>query len=378
VSEAPLFLRAARGENTERAPIWLMRQAGRYLPEYRALKARHSFWEMVRTPELAVQVTLQPVTRFGLDAAILFSDIMTPLPPMGVRIEFDPGPVLAEPLRDEAAVAALRVPDAGELAPFVADALRLLRDASPVPVIGFGGAPLTLAAYLVEGSGSKDFAVFRGFLRARPAAAHALLEKLTEVTLRYLQVQLEAGAEAVQLFDSWAGLLSEDGYRAFGLPYARRVMAALAPFGAPRVYLAVGAGHLHRAIGEIGADVVSIDWRRPLSGARRELGAPCLQGNLDPAALLGPPEALRREAEAVLRQGLGGAHVFNLGHGVLPQTEPDALARLVDIVRGFDRRAEAGAGGGGSSGRASASEPRASGAGAAPATAAPGRGESAR
>jgi len=175
ITDQPLFLRAARGEDTPRAPIWIMRQAGRYLPEYRALKERHSFWEMVRTPELAVEVTLQPVQRFALDAAILFSDIMTPLPPMGVAIEFDPGPVFAEPVRSRAQVDALAVPGGEELAPFVAEALRLLRGASPVPVIGFGGAPLTLAAYAVQGGGSKDFAAFRAFLRAERDAAHALL-----------------------------------------------------------------------------------------------------------------------------------------------------------------------------------------------------------
>jgi len=335
---APLFLRAARGEDTERAPIWVMRQAGRYLPEYRALKARHGFWEMVRTPELAVEVTLQPVTRFGLDAAILFSDIMTPLPPMGVHIEFAPGPVFEAPVRDAAAVDALRVPDAEELAPFVGDALRLLADASPVPVIGFAGAPLTLAAYAVQGGGSKDFADFRGFLRARPEAARALLDKLTEVTVRYLRMQVAAGAQAVQLFDSWAGLLDAPAYRAFGLPYAQRVMRALAADGVPRIYLAVDAGHLYRAIAEVGADVVSVDWRRPLGAARRELGVGCLQGNLDPAALLGPAAALEEEATRVLREGLGGPHVFNLGHGILPQTDPAAVARLVDVVRAFDRR----------------------------------------
>ena len=344
--EDPLFLRAARGEDTARAPIWVMRQAGRYLPEYRALKERHGFWEMVRTPELAVEVTLQPVARYGLDAAILFSDIMTPLPPMGVAIEFAPGPVFEAPVRDAAAVSALRVPDQDELAPFVGDALRLLRASSPAPVIGFAGAPLTLAAYAVQGGGSKDFAAFRGFLRAQPEAAHALLEKLTEVTVRYLRMQVAAGAQAVQLFDSWAGLLDARSYRAFGLPYARRVMQALSGSSVPRIYLAVDAGHLYREIGGgggagVGADVVSVDWRRPLSEARRELGVGCLQGNLDPAALLGPPDALADEAARVLREGLGGAHVFNLGHGILPQTDPDALARLVEVVRGFDRRAAA-------------------------------------
>ncbi|MEJ2289564.1 MAG: uroporphyrinogen decarboxylase [Deinococcales bacterium] len=337
----PLFLRAARGEDTPHAPIWIMRQAGRYLPEYRALKARHSFWEMVRTPELAAEVTLQPITRFGLDAAILFSDIMTPLPPMGVSIDFDPGPVFERPVRTREQVEALAVPEEDDLAPFVADALRLLRASSSVPVIGFAGAPLTLAAYAVQGGGSKDFAEFRGFLRAEPAAAHALLEKLTEVTLRYLRMQVAAGAQAVQLFDSWAGLLDERNYRAFGLPYAQQVLAGLSGAGAPRIYLAVDASHLLPAIAELDVEVVSVDWRRPLSAVRRALPGKALQGNLDPAALLGPPDDLVTEAERVLHEGLGGAHVFNLGHGILRQTDPAAVARLVDVVRGFDRRTAA-------------------------------------
>jgi uroporphyrinogen decarboxylase len=340
-ADDPLFLRAARGEDTTRAPIWIMRQAGRYLSEYRALKERHSFWEMVRTPELAVEVTLQPVKRFDLDAAILFSDIMTPLPPMGVGIEFDPGPVFAEPVRTRAQVDALAVPDGGELAPFVGDALRLLRAASPVPVIGFGGAPLTLAAYAVQGGGSKDFAEFRAFLRAERGAAHALLEKLAEVTLRYLRMQVDAGAQAVQLFDSWAGLLDERSYRTFGLPYAQRVLEGLAGAGVPRIYLAVDAGHLYPAVAELPVEVVSVDWRRPLSAVRRALPGKVLQGNLDPAVLLGPSAELAQEAERVLHEGLGGPHVFNLGHGILRQTDPDAVARLIDVVHAFDRRAAA-------------------------------------
>ncbi len=332
-----LFLRAAAGENTAFAPIWLMRQAGRYLPEYRALREKHAFWEMVRTPELAARVTLQPVTRFELDAAILFSDIMTPLPAMGLGLDFDPGPVFTDPVRSRAAVDALRVPDAGELAPFVAATLRELRETSPVPVIGFAGAPLTLATYAVQGGGSKDFGVFRGFLRAEPEASHALLEKLTEVTLRYLRMQIEAGAQAVQLFDSWAGLHDERVYREFGLDYADRVLRGVKDLGVPRIYLAVDANHLYPAVAELDCEVVSVDWRRPLSIVRPLLGGKALQGNLDPAALLASPEALEQEVERVLREGLGGAHVFNLGHGVLPQTDPDRVAELVDLVREFDR-----------------------------------------
>ena len=334
---APLYLRAALGEDTERAPIWIMRQAGRHLPEYRKLKETYDFWELARTPELAAEVTLQPIRRYAMDAAILFSDIMTPLPPMGVQIDFRPGPVFEAPVRTPDAVQRLHVPHQDEIAPYVADAIRILRRESPVPLIGFGGAPLTLATYMVQGGGSKDYAEFRQFLRAEPTAAHALLDKLTEVSIRYLRMQVDAGAQAVQLFDSWAGLHDARTFAAFGLPYAQRVLAALAPLGVPRTYIAVGAAHLYGEIGKLPADVVSVDWREPLDAVRPRLAGKALQGNLDPALLLAPPETLVREVERVLREGRGGAHVFNLGHGIMPQTDPGQVQLMVDTVRAFDR-----------------------------------------
>lgn len=334
---APLYLRAARGEDTERAPIWIMRQAGRHLPEYRALKEKYSFWELARTPELAAEVTLQPIRRYAMDAAILFSDIMTPLPPMGVAIDFRPGPVFESPVRSGEAVNALVVPHQEDIAPYVAEAIALIRRESPVPLIGFGGAPLTLATYMVQGGGSKDYAEFRQFLRAEPTAAHALLDKLAEVSIRYLRMQVEAGANAVQLFDSWAGLHDARTYADFGRPYAHRVLAALAPLRVPRTYIAVGAAHLYREIAALPADVVSVDWREPLDAVRPKLAGKALQGNLDPALLLAPPETLVREVERVLREGRGGAHIFNLGHGIMPQTDPGSVQLMVDTVRAFDR-----------------------------------------
>jgi uroporphyrinogen decarboxylase len=330
------FLDAAWGKSTPNAPVWLMRQAGRYLPEYRNIKERHGFWQMVRTPELAVEVTLQPVRRFPLDAAILFSDIMTPLPPMGVEIEFNPGPVIAEPVRDQSAVDGLRVPEQDEIAPFVAEAVRGLRAESPVPVIGFAGAPLTLATYLVQGTGAKDHAEFRGWLAKEESAAEALLDKLTEVTIRYLRMQIAAGAQAVQLFDSWAGVHDGPGYTRFGLPYARRVLDAIGDT-VPRIYLAVGSSHLYGQIATLPAEVVSVDWRRSLRDCRAELPGMALQGNLDPGLLLTTPELAVAGAREVLRAGLGGPHIFNLGHGVLPGTDPDTVARLVDAVHDFPR-----------------------------------------
>ncbi|MDZ7706243.1 MAG: uroporphyrinogen decarboxylase [Trueperaceae bacterium] len=336
-----LFLDAAWGKDTARAPVWMMRQAGRYLPEYRAIKEKSNFWEMCRTPELATEVTLQPVRRLGVDAAILFQDIMTPLPPMGVEIDFAPGPVFENPIRSVAAVDALRVPDQGEIAPYVADAIKLIRQESPVPLIGFGGAPLTLATYMIQGGGSKDYAEFRQFLRQEPTAAHALLDKLTEVSIRYLTMQVEAGAQAIQLFDSWAGLHDRRRYAEFGRPYAERVFQALGELNVPRLYLAIESLHLYPDIATLPVEVVSVDWRTPLNEVRTMLPGRVLQGNLDPATLLAPPDVIRTEAERVLREGLGGPHIFNLGHGILRQTDPDHAAVMIETVKAFDRESVA-------------------------------------
>jgi uroporphyrinogen decarboxylase len=333
-----LFLEAAWGKNTPRAPIWIMRQAGRYLPEYRAIKEKASFWEMCRTPELACEITLQPVRRLGVDAAILFQDIMTPLPPMGVKIDFRPGPVFESPVRSERDVQALRVPAEDEIAPYVAVAIKFIRKDCPVPLIGFGGAPLTLATYMVQGGGSKDFEEFRQFLRQEPTLAHALLDKLTEVSIRYLKMQLGAGAQAIQLFDSWAGLHDARTYAEFGRPYAARVLDALAEYQVPRLYIAVDALHLYGEIARLPAEVISVDWRAPLSQVRALLPGKTLQGNLDPAALLAPKPIIKDEAERVLREGLGGAHIFNLGHGIMRQTPPEHAEYLVEVVKGFDRQ----------------------------------------
>lgn len=314
-----------------------MRQAGRYLPEYREIKARSSFLEMTRSPDIAAEITLQPLRRFPLDAAIIFSDIMTPLEALGIEIAFTPGPSIAQPLRSRAQIEALAQRD--EVAPFVGAALRIVRAAlaREVGLIGFGGSPLTLAAYLIEGGGSKEYEHFRQFLRSEPAALHLLLDKLTELTIVYLRMQVAAGADAIQLFDSWAGLHDERTYREFGLPYYQRIMTALADSGAARMYFALGASHLMDAIAEIPAEVVSVDWRTSLTAARARLPGRALQGNLDPAALYADRAALKAEAERVLSTGLGGAHIFNLGHGIWPSTPLDAVAQLVETVHDYKR-----------------------------------------
>jgi uroporphyrinogen decarboxylase len=338
-----LFLQAAWGNDTPRAPIWLMRQAGRYLPEYLAIKARSSFWEMVRTPELAALVTLQPLRRFELDAAIIFSDIMTPLPAMGLEIEFSPGPVVAQPLRSLAQIEALHLPQAGESAPFLFEAIRLVRqelEGRGVAVIGFAGAPLTLATYLVQGAGSKDYEEFRAFLRQEPVAAHRLLEKLTQLSIQYLTDQVLAGAQAVQLFDSWAGLHDQASYLEFALPYNRAIFKALEGLGVPRIYLAVAASHLYPVLSKLPCEVFSLDWRQGLGQTRPHFPGRTLQGNLDPAVLLASPPVITREAHQVLRSGLGGPHIFNLGHGVIRTTPPEHVAHLVETVKQFNRHAQ--------------------------------------
>ena len=278
---------------------------------------------------------MQPVRRYQPDAAILFQDIMTPLPSMGIDIDFKPGPVIARPIRSRADVDGLRLPHPDEIAPAVPAAIRLLRQELAVPLIGFAGTPLTVAAYLIQGGGSKDYATFRSFLRTEPEAAHALLDKLTEQTIAYLRLQTEAGAQAVQLFDSWAGLHNESAFAEFGAPYVRRVLEGVT--GVPRIYFANDAQHLYPQAAELPAEVIGVDWRQSLDLVRRHVPGKALQGNLDPAELLAPQERLVDAANRVLRAGRGGAHIFNLGHGIFPTTDPGNVQRLVDTVRAFDR-----------------------------------------
>lgn len=337
--EQPTLLeRVCRGERGERVPVWIMRQAGRYLPEYRKLRRSIDFLTATKTPEVAARITLQPLERYPLDAAILFSDIMTPLEAMGVAIDFSPGPVLREPVRSPAAARTLRPLDPEEGTGYVLDALRIVRSelASDRALIGFAGAPFTLFCYLIEGGGSKDFMEARRFLRAEAAAAVSLLDHLGASMARYLVAQARAGADVLMLFDSWAGLLGPEAYRRFVLPVLRRTVDSVREeVTAPVIYFANGGATLLEAAADVGADVLGIDWTLPLSQAVARLGdGAIVQGNLDPAALFAPRDELAEAIDSVLAEGSGAAgHIFNLGHGIHRTTDPAQVAFLVDRVR---------------------------------------------
>jgi uroporphyrinogen decarboxylase len=330
------LLDACWGKPVERPPVWFMRQAGRSLPEYRALREKHGMFDIFRAPELAAEVTLQPVRRLGVDAAILFSDIVVPLAAVGIEIRLEPGPVLAQPFRGAADLPRLRPLEPEADIPYVLDTVRLLAGELDVPLIGFAGAPFTLASYLIEGGPSKTHARTKAVMYTEPAFWAELLDRLADIVVASLRAQVEAGAAAVQVFDSWAGLLSPADYRRSVLPSTRRIFAGLDDLGVPRIHFGVGTGELLELLAEAGADVVGVDWRVPLDRARARLGDHvAVQGNLDPAVCLAPWEVVAREAAAVLDANGGRpGHVFNLGWGVLPQTDPDVLRRLVDFVHG--------------------------------------------
>jgi uroporphyrinogen decarboxylase len=314
-----------------------MRQAGRYLPEYRELRRKVDFVTLCKTPDLAAEATLQPINRFGLDAAILFSDILVPAESMGFKIDFVPGPVIDRPVATADDVARVRVGDADEIAPYVYEAVRILRREleGKAPLIGFAAAPFTLAAYLVEGKGSRSFDRIKRMMFHAPETTHTLLDKIATVTERYLGAQIGAGAQAIQLFDSWAGLLSRADYREFALPYARRVLETVDGTATPRIYFALNNAHFLEEIRECGAEVVGMDWRLGLDEASSRLDDRfVLQGNLDPCVLLAGTDVVRHKAADVLAAGAAApGHVFNLGHGILPHTPVESVETLVETVR---------------------------------------------
>lgn len=333
-----LMIRAARGEAVERTPVWMMRQAGRYLPEYRAVRGQTEFLTLCKTPDLAVEVSLQPYRILGVDAVIMFSDILIPVEAMGqvVTLTEKKGPQLPEPIRSRAQVDRLSVPDPLEKTPFVMEILRILRREldGAVPLIGFAGAPWTLAAYMVEGGGSKNYAEIKRMMFAEPKTLHALLDKIADTVILYLNAQIEAGAQVVQLFDSWAGELSQPDYAEFALPYEQKIFAALNRNAAPAILFINGCGTFLEPMATSGADVLSIDWRVDLREARKRIGDRiALQGNMDPCVLLSTPELIASKARELIAAGEGRGHILNLGHGILPMTPVENARAFIDAAK---------------------------------------------
>jgi uroporphyrinogen decarboxylase len=331
------FIAACRRQPVPYTPIWVMRQAGRYLPEYRQLRTKVDFASLTHDPQLAAEVTLQPLRRFELDAAILFSDIMTPVQGMGIDLTFEPGPVVRNPIRTDAQIDALPelVPERD--VPFVLESIKLIRPELPraAPLIGFAGGPFTLMCYLVSGRPSKEFGVARSFLYSHPESAERLLDRLADAMAAYLGAQAAAGAQALMMFESWGGLLAPSEFSRFAMRAVRRTMTALRrSTDVPVIYYLNQGSALLQTLADLDVDVVGVDWRSPLGIVRQMLGPnKAVQGNLDPAALFAPPEELKRHADYVLAEaGPVPGHIFNLGHGIWPETDPDAVARLVDHV----------------------------------------------
>jgi uroporphyrinogen decarboxylase len=329
-----LLVRALRRDPTERTPIWFMRQAGRSLPEYRAVRERHGFFEVANTPELCAEVTLQPVRRHGVDAAVLFADIMTPVLAMGLEVDLveGVGPVIAAPVRTRRDVERLRTPEPEEAHAPLLEAIRIVRSELPeeAAVVGFCGGPFTVAGYIVEGKPSRGFERTKALMLSEPGLWASLLDRLVDAFVPYVAAQVRAGADVIQLFDSWVGVLPAHLYAELVAPWSARVLAAA---GVPTIHFGTGTAHLLEQLAAAGGDAIGLDWRLPLDAAWERLDGRAVQGNLDPAALLAPWEVVEQEALDVLgRAGGRPGHVFNLGHGVLPDTDPDVLTRLVELV----------------------------------------------
>ena len=337
-ARAGRFLRAARGEPVDCTPIWMMRQAGRSLPEYRRLRERYDLLAIAADPELCAEVTLMPLKVLDVDAAIMFADIMLPLAGLGVAFELveDVGPRVADPIRSMEQIRRMPTPSAVESVPTVLEAMRLVRREleGVVALIGFSGAPFTLASYLIEGGPTREFSKTKAFMFGQPAAWHALMERLTSMVVDYFTAQEAAGVQAVQLFDSWIGALALGDVEEYVLPYTRRILDGIAHLGIPRILFGTNTAHMLEAFSALGPEVVGVDWRIPLDDAWARLGHDrAVQGNLDPGVLLAPPELVaKRAADVLARAGGRPGHIFNLGHGVLPGTPVDNLKLLVDLV----------------------------------------------
>ncbi|MDI3340970.1 MAG: uroporphyrinogen decarboxylase [Sphaerobacter sp.] len=341
---ADRFLRACRRQPVDCTPVWFMRQAGRYMAEYRAIRARHTLLEICAQPELAAEVTLQPIDRLGVDAAIIFADILLPLVPMGIELTFaaGEGPVIHNPVRTAADVAALVVREPEEATPSVLEAIRLVRHEldGRVPLIGFAGGPFTVASYLIEGGSSRDYRRTKALMYRAPEVWEALMAKLSDMTARYLAGQIRAGAQAVQLFESWVGALAPCDFERRVLPSLRRIVAAVAPLGAPVIVFGTGTAGLLPALATTGADVVGLDWRIALDDGWARVGHNrAVQGNLDPLVLFGPREEIERHVLDILRRAGGRpGHIFNLGHGILPETPVDNVRFVVELVHEVSAR----------------------------------------
>jgi uroporphyrinogen decarboxylase len=333
------FLQACRGERTAHTPVWFMRQAGRYLPEYQKIRSKVSFLELCKTPELAAEVTLQPIDLFGFDAAILFSDILIPMEAMNLALEFHEGkgPLFAQPVRSQKAVDDLVVPVPEDQLAFVLETIRLLRTTLQVPLIGFAGAPFTLATYLIEGGSSKVFLHTKKMMFQEPQLYHNLMAKITACTSAYLQAQAKAGAQALQLFDSWVGILAPCDYEEFALPYVRSIISDLrATTDVPIIYFANNGSTLTKLTTTVGADVLGFDWRLPLGEAIARVGQHAVQGNIDPLALFLPQKRLEERIRSMLAEAREArGYIFNLGHGILPETPPEQVRIAVNAVHRF-------------------------------------------
>jgi uroporphyrinogen decarboxylase len=329
------FLKACRGEKTDYTPVWLMRQAGRYLPQYMKIRKKVTFLELCKTPELAAEVTIQPIDYLNADAAILFSDILTPVEPMGLKLDFVPGPVFENPVRTEADIDALRIPVMEEDVPYVLETIKILRREfeGRVPLIGFGGAPFTLACYMVEGKGSKDFAQIKRMMYGAPELFAKLMEKVTEMDRLYLNAQITAGAQVIQIFDTWGGIVSPLDYAKFILPYTKKLIDGL-DRSVPVIHFVKGASAMLNTVSMAGADVMGLDWHVNLGKARDIIGPDiAVQGNLDPTVLYAPKEHIEREVKRILDENAGRpGHIFNLGHGILPTVDPEHAKFMVECV----------------------------------------------
>ncbi len=336
------FLDACWGKPVDRTPVWLMRQAGRYLPQYMAVRSRCSFLELCKTPELAAEVSIQPVDILGVDAAIMFSDILTPVEPMGLKLDFVPGPVFETPVRTMADVEKLRIPDPEADVPFVLKTIRILRRelAGKVPLIGFGGAPFTLACYMVEGKGSKDWSTIKRMMYTAPDVYAALMEKITMMDMEYLNAQIKAGAQAIQIFDTWGGVLSPVDYEKYVLPYTTKLINGLNRTETPIIHFVKGSGTMLPTVQKAGGTVMGLDWHINLGAARDTLGPQmAVQGNLDPTVLFAPKVVIEREVQRVLDENAGRpGHIFNLGHGILPSVPPENAIHMVECVHRLSQR----------------------------------------